>query len=93
MITEFKTKDGYIYSYCIWTTVNHHGITVNGGKYLYIDEIWVHDAHRKRGMRELIKELNRVVPHNVRHVYWIRRKYNLRASRLYSRERLSKLGG
>lgn len=95
MITELKNNDGFVYAYCEWEILDDKGQFKDWGEYLYIQRMWIHKLHRgKKTLQHLISLIDK---HKflscVKWVYWNRDKYNDRISKLFSRNRLSKMGG
>lgn len=46
MIETIKNQDGYIIAYIEWEVLDDNGQFKNGGKYIYIQNLWVHEKYR-----------------------------------------------
>lgn len=83
MISYLKNNEGFIYAYAEWHIVNEMGTPKDGGDYVYIQDIWIHEnLHNKGVLKELINIIN-VHPFTrfSNYVYWVRYKYNERMSK------------
>lgn len=93
-MTSYTTNDdGYISGLIEWYVLDYKGQFKNDGECLYINFCWIHPKERRT---KILKELIRWIDNNelsktCKWVYWNRFKYN-RVSKLYSRERLAKIG-
>lgn len=93
MISTLKNFDGMIYAYAEWRVVDETGTMNSAGRYLYINDLWIHEKYRgKEVMNALIRLMDEheLVKHVVG-VYWENLKHKNRLTPLYNRERLSKL--
>jgi len=77
VIIDLKNDDGYIYAYCVYQIVDENGKTKNGGKYVYIEELWIHEKFRKNTLNDIIAMIA-TDPNifNSTDVYWENRKKN-----------------
>lgn len=54
MIIDLKNNDGYVYAWCVYQIVDENGKTKNDGKFIYIEDIWIHPEHRNESLNDLI---------------------------------------
>lgn len=54
MIIDLKNDDGYVYAYCVYQIVDENGKTKAGGKYVYVEELWIHKKYRRETLNEVI---------------------------------------
>lgn len=93
MITRLFNDDGYIYAECEWTLTDKNGTIKNEGEYLYVQDLWIHENHRKKGtLAKLIPLIDKAVPYDFKYVFWKNLKHGERQTRTYFRENLLKLG-
>lgn len=76
MITRKFTDSGFISAYIVWHVVDDQTRIMDNEKYLYIQDIWVHETFRNTG---IIKEfMNEIFVHpitqKVEFVYYHRKK-------------------
>lgn len=84
MVTVLKDDDGKVISYCEWRLVGKSGFDKPDGKFVWINDVWVHETFRhKNRLGRLIDEVMRFVP-SATHCYFSRKKYNSRI-KMYSR--------
>ncbi len=77
MIIDLKNNEGFIYAYCVYQIVDENGKTKVGGKYVYIEELWIHERYRREVLNELIAMI--ITDPNISNcedVYWENRKKN-----------------
>lgn len=85
MITSLKDDDGKIIAYCEWRLVGPSGYEAENGTYVWVNDMWVHEAFRDTDkVRRIIDEIMRLVP-QAKYCYFQRLKKNDRI-RMYSRE-------
>ena len=72
MTSVIKNEAGFVVAYCEWEIVNADGQFENNGKYIYIQNIWIHDKHRKTSLlRDLAEQIyNHRYTRNSKYVYW-----------------------
>lgn len=92
MTHTLHTKEGFIYAYTIFRTVDIDGKPKNEGLYIYIEDMWIHDSyHFGKTLKELIKYIDEHSEcKNAKFVYWRMDKYD--RIKMFLRDRLSKLG-
>lgn len=87
MIETEKTAGVLIYAYCEWWPVDKDSRTDENGKCAFIDEIWIHQAHRGNGvLRRLLHKAAERHP-QIKEMHYRRRKYAYRLKQ-YSRKQL-----
>lgn len=79
MIIDIRNNEGYVYAWCVYQIVGEDGKTENGGKFVYIEDIWIHKNHRNGTLNELIIMIA-TDPNifNCEWVYWEKRKENFK---------------
>ena len=77
MITTLHTNEGYIYAYIVWHIVDDDTRLDDDGKYIYIDDLWIHDNHRGNGV--LTEFINNIFydkrTQQTEFVYWHNNKH------------------
>jgi len=93
MITVLKNRKEYVYGLIEWYLVDVKGQLDDVGKYMYINELWIHpDKRRKTTLKHLIQKLNfDPNSYTAKFVYWRNRKFK-RLTPSYPRDRLAKIG-
>jgi len=91
MISSLKNDGGFIYAYIEWSVVNDLGQHENFGKFVWINDVWIHGSYRKKEeLRNLIKLVyDHEFTQNSQFVYWSRGKYSDRQS-LYLKKRFKR---
>lgn len=75
MITSLKDDNGRIISYVEWRLVGKSGFDCMDGKYVWINDVWVHSEYRHANrLARMVDEVMRLVPHAT-HAYFKREKY------------------
>jgi hypothetical protein len=100
MIQVLENDLGYVYAYIIYQVVDKEGQFKEGGEYLYIQDLWIHERHRSTSFNPSIEELKELIGKvdkdplikNTKYVYWTNFKHGERLTRSYIRQRLAKLG-
>lgn len=84
MVTTIKDDDGKIVTYCEWRLVGQSGYETPSGKYIWVNDLWVHESvrHTQRVGR-IIDEIMRLVP-QAEYCYFQRKDKNIKL-RLFSR--------
>jgi len=92
LISTSKNNDGLVIAYCEWRNVGQSGFDKLHGEYVYIADIWIHDSHHNDWSiyREFMNEIFQKALH-AKFMYFQRRKYQGRMSRVYTKERIMKL--
>ena len=91
MIEHRLDKDGKVEAYCTWRIVNADGRMDDLGKFVFVDELWIHKSvFKKSYIRDFIKTISEKAP-TAMYGYWVRPKYGNR-SKIFSREQLNKEG-
>ena len=59
MISTIKNNDGFVIAYAEWQILNYLGQFQDGGSFLYIQNIWIHEKQRFGDtFRDLIKSID-----------------------------------
>lgn len=91
MIITKKDADGRVIAYAEFRVVNEKGTEDADGAYVWINDVWVHEAYRRRNaFNAILKEFLSSCQKRfwwVRFIYWQRGKYQDRMS-LYSRDKI-----
>ena len=89
MISVYKDDEGKVIGYLEWRQVGQSGFDKFRGEYLFINEIWIHPdfknnwaIYRQLMNNALFKAMD------AKWMYFTRKKYSGRVSKLYSRDRL-----
>ena len=92
MISTYKDDGGRIVAYLEWKQVGQSGFDKLRGEYLWINDLWIHsdyknhwEIYRKFMNEALFKAMD------AKWMYFTRKKYGMRVSKLYSREKIMKL--
>lgn len=72
MVSVEKNENGYVIGYIEFEVVDSDGQFENNGKYIYVQNIWIHPKQRKG---KILRELSRMIyehpyTRNSTHVYW-----------------------
>ena len=63
MITTLKNNDEFVIAYCEWRLVGNSGLETPAGKYIWVNDIWVHPLYRSTyRVNLIIDEVMRIVP-------------------------------
>jgi hypothetical protein len=94
MIETLKNSEGYIYAYVSWRVVDEKGHANLFGRYVHVNDIWVHEKYRDLGvMKALIKIIaSHKSTKKAEYVYWTNRK-NKRQTPLYNKWDILRLTG
>lgn len=90
MVTTVKDENEHILGYIEWRQVGPSGYDVEGGRYVWINDMWIHpDYQRSNVLTELIEDvLNK--SNGAEFTYFTRHKYGDRMSKLYTRKQFEK---
>lgn len=87
MFETEKTAGVLIYAFCEWWPVDQDGKPDKNGEYAFINEMWVHEAHRGNGvLRRILHKAAERYP-QIKALNFQQRKYAHR-KRQYSRKQL-----
>lgn len=76
---ETKKKDDYIYAFCEWNLVNEKGHFDRHGKYVWVNDLYIHPDYRRNGiLREFINKITE--KSGAKYCYFKREKYGGRMS-------------
>ncbi len=88
MIADLKNEEGYVYAYIEWLITDGASSIKNGGEYIYISGLWIHEDYK--GTKPLSTLIHKVYTHefskDAKYVYWERDKYNSRVSKVYMKD-------
>lgn len=87
MITKIQNNQGYVVGYLVYHQVNEEGILDDSGKYVYIEDMWVHQPSRHtKVMARLIDKAwgENWQKEDLEFVYYERSKYDHRKSKIYT---------
>ena len=92
MISKTSDSRGRILGYMEWRLVGQSGFDKMDGEYIYIADFWIHTSHKNDWsmFRELMWGIFAKSP-SARYIYFNRRKYGGRQSKVYTREQIMKL--
>jgi len=93
LLTSLKDSEGKIIAYAEWRLVGPSGLETPAGKYVWINDCWVHKDYRgKHRINLLIDEVMRHVP-NAEYCYFQRKdvneKLHMYSRRQWERRRMS----
>jgi len=90
MVTRFTDKlDGKIVAYCEWRLVGPSGYECENGKYVWVNDLWVHPSFRnKYKVNRMIDEIMRIVP-QAEYCYFQRKDVSNKVH-LYSRSQMER---
>lgn len=84
MITTLKDEGGKVVAFCEWRLLGESGLEVPSGKYVWVNDCWVHEDYRnKHKVARIIDEIMRTVP-QAEYCYFQRKDVN-RKVHMYSR--------
>ena len=76
MIVTLENNDGYIYAYAEFEVVDGNTVICDEGKYVYVQNIWIHEDYRGNGvLKDLMVDIF-IKSKNAEFVYWNRSRYN-----------------
>ena len=76
MIEVIKDEQGKIVSYIVWQLVDKQGHFNKDGKYVWVDDLWIHPDYRRNGnLRGFINKISEKAP-QAEYCYFNRDKYN-----------------
>lgn len=79
MIEVKKDKQEKVVSYVVWQLVNEKGHFDKHGKFVWVDDLWIHPDYRNNGIiREFINKITEKSGAN--YCYFKRKKYDGRMS-------------
>jgi hypothetical protein len=92
LISVSKDNEDKIISYCESRVVGQSGFDKLHGEYIYIADLWIHESHKNDWsiFRELMNDILRKAQ-SAKWIYFQRKKYGGRMSKLYTRSRIMKL--
>jgi len=72
MISVVKNDSGYVAGYIEWEIVNKDGAFENDGKYICVQNIWIHKEERKKSILRDLSQMLYEHPYSQKstHVYW-----------------------
>jgi len=89
LLTSLKDNEGKIISYCEWRLVGESGLEVPSGKYVWVNDFWVHEKYRnKNKVNRMIDEIMRIVP-QAEYVYFQRKNVSDKIH-IYSRSQMER---
>ena len=89
MVTCLKDKEGRIIAYCEWRLVGDSGLEVPNGRYVWVNDLWVHRVFRgKNKVNRIIDEIMRMVP-QADYCYFQRKHVNEKLH-LYTRHQMER---
>ena len=78
MIETIRDDEDKVVAYIEWSLVNNSGRTSKLGKYIFVNELWIHKSLRRgKILRGFIQLIGTKTP-TARYAYWERRKYDCR---------------
>ena len=76
MVTNIKDTEGRIVAIAEWRLVGDSGLECTNGRYIWLNDIWIHDAYRnKRLLNRIIDEIMTIVP-EAQYCYFQRKDIN-----------------
>lgn len=58
MVEVIKDKDDKVIAFCEWNLLDRNGHFDDKGKYVWVQDLWIHDKHRGNGMlRDIINKI------------------------------------
>lgn len=91
MLTYLKDRDGKIEAFCEWKLVGQSGYEMENGKYLWVNDLWIHESVRNEGrLGMLIEEIFAVVPDETQICYFKRSRHSP-AIHTYTREQMARM--
>lgn len=72
MINTIKNDEGYVKGYIEWSVVDKDGKCQRDGKYIYINNLWIHPDHRFSGLTGILSQ--QIYEHDyskqAKYIYW-----------------------
>jgi len=84
MVKVLRTRKGYVKAFLEYVVLDQDGNINDNGKYLYINDMWIHKKHRRQKlMKILISELFQKFYGKIETIYWVRHKYDERMTKFH----------
>lgn len=84
MITTVKDSEGRVIAFCEWRLVGRDGLESSNGRYVWVNDCWVHEAFRNMSLvSRIIDDVMTAVP-RAEYCYFQRKDVNDKLH-LYSR--------
>lgn len=92
MITVSKDNDGRVIAYMESRQVGQSGFDKFRGEYLWINDLWIHNDYKNNwAVYRQLMNTTLFKAMDAKWMYFNRKKYGGRVSKLYSREKLIKI--
>lgn len=89
MLCKKTDSEGKIIAYCEWKLVGQSGYEMENGKYVWVNDIWIHESIRNRHIvNEIIDEIMTMVP-QAEYCYFQRKAYNEKV-RIFTRSQMER---
>ena len=75
MVTTTKDTEGRITAYIEWSLRDKLGLEDKEGKYVWVNDMWVHPNYRFKGMFRKFQRLIEPLVPTARFIYWRRKKH------------------
>lgn len=76
MITTIQDSEGKVTAYCEWRLVGQSGYDMENGKYVWVNDLWIHKSVRHKGLvNDIIDRIMTIVP-QAEYCYFQRKRYN-----------------
>jgi len=91
LISSIKDEEGKVIAYVCWKQVGKSGFEKFQGEYVYLEDLWIHDAYRGKGLlQRLIADVLEKAP-EAQYGYFTREKYGHRMSKLFKRSSVERI--
>ena len=90
MLTKYHDDNGRIIAYCEWLRVGKSGYTDDMGEYIWVQDMWVHEAYRfQHKVADIIDAVMTKVP-EAKYCYFNRDKNGKSCLRIFTREQMER---
>ena len=89
MVNVVSDENDKVIAYMEWRQVCRSGFDKLGGEYIWINDLWIHRSHKNDF--DMYRKLMRQVFFHTKDAKWLyfnRRKYDGRLSKLYTKEKI-----
>jgi hypothetical protein len=91
MITTIKDEDRKVICFCEWRLVGQSGFEMENGKYVWVNDLWIHESVRGQSkLYDIIEDIFAIVPETTEYCYFQRKEHNNRV-RIFTRSQMERM--
>ena len=91
MLCKKMDSDGKIIAICEWRLVGQSGYDMENGKYVWVNDLWIHESVRGQNkLYEIIDDIFALVPETTEYCYFQRKEHNNRV-RIFTRRQMERM--